>query len=101
MSWSKFAIVLPLTMLLIAIIDYRLGATAQHINGYEILRRSFAISWPEVTERYIVGQEYFGRAALPWSWFVWALEASLAIALVSGLVRLASSLMRVATEVAS
>lgn len=88
-------------MLVIAIIDYWLGATAEHINGYEILRRSFAPSLPEVSERYIFGQDFFGRGALAWSWLVWTLEATLAIGVLSGLVRFASGMMRMATEVAS
>jgi hypothetical protein len=77
-------------LFIIAIIDYGLGAEAQMLNGYEILRRTFAvplgINLSEVTSRYIFLQNEVGPFALVWAWalyILWGLVFAISIYLLA------------------
>jgi hypothetical protein len=71
----------PITVFLIAAIDYLMGEAASTLNGYEIIRRSLPAGiseyLPSVTPVYIIGQEFMGDWSLPWAWLLFMLWASL------------------------
>lgn len=82
----KSAFVLWLTvMLAIAMIDWFLGPTAEYLNAYEIVRRTFLPSLPQSSEQYLFGQERWGAWALLVGWFAWTIEATLAALLLKSL----------------
>ena len=64
---------------IIAVIDYLMGDAAQVLNGYEILRRTFAqpfnIGLPVASESYILLQEETAPFSLLWAWLLYVLWA--------------------------
>jgi hypothetical protein len=66
-------------MLVIVAVDFRLGAVADSLNAYEIVRRTFCRKLPCVSQRFVVGQDVLGGWALPVAWAVWLVEAGLAL----------------------
>jgi hypothetical protein len=64
-----------LTQAIILIVDFYLGPTAEYLNAYEILRRSFAPMLPHTSDRFLLGQDTLGRWTLVVGWLAWGLEA--------------------------
>lgn len=81
----------PVTMCIIALIDYFMGEAASTLNGYEIIRLSLpvdlAYAVPSVTHSYIIGQEQMGDWALAWAWLLYLLWAALWSALLCLFIR--------------
>jgi hypothetical protein len=79
MSWRLLLWLQLIAMAIIAIVDYLMGEVAQTLNGYEILRRTFAepigISLPKVTDSYILLQDRVEPFALAWAWLLYLLWA--------------------------
>lgn len=67
----------PCVLLTIVVVDYFLGATAEYLNAYEIVRLTFRDSWPATSERYLLGQDTLGRAALAVGWLAYLVEGAL------------------------
>lgn len=86
MTLRAVSIAFPIIMVAIVAIDYALGSTAEYLNAYEIVRRTFALPTPEVSETYVLGQEAAGRWALAWAWLLWLVESAVATALVMGII---------------
>ena len=82
---SSYGTALAAAMLLIIAIDYRLGPVADSLNAYEIVRRTFRLGLPLVSERFVVGQTRLGAWALPVAWVVWVVEANLGLLILRGL----------------
>lgn len=66
-------------------VDYFLGATAEYLNAYEIVRLSFARSLPMTSERYLLGQDRLGSVALGVGWMLYLLEGALVTTLIRAL----------------
>ena len=79
-SWKLSAIYFAAALAIIAVADYAMGDRAQGLNGYEILRRTFAaplgIDLPVRSERFVIRQEAFGGLALAWGWLLSLLWAA-------------------------
>ncbi len=86
----------PVAMCAIVLIDYRLGATAEYLNAYEIVRRTFADGLPETSERFLMYQDRLGKCALAVAWLAWAVEAWLASALLVGAWRAVAAVLHAA-----
>ena len=71
----------PVTMFIIALIDYLMGEAASTLNGYEIIRLSLPVDQadvlPSVTHSFIIGQEQMGDWALAWAWLLFLLWTAL------------------------
>ncbi len=65
--------------LLVAIvwIDWLLGSAAEYLNAYEVVRRSFATSWPEATDNFIWRSDHLGQGALTVAWVAFLIEGLL------------------------
>jgi len=78
-SWWLLLWLEILALAIIAVVDYRMGEAAQTLNGYEILRRSFALPFgiplPVVTENYILLQDAVAPFSLLWAWLLYLLWA--------------------------
>lgn len=76
-SWLRLSGIELFVLIIIAIVDYFLGAEAQTLNGYEILRRTFAVplgvNLPEVSSTYIFLQNEAGQFVLLWAWALYIL----------------------------
>ncbi len=72
----------------IVVIDAWLGPTAEYLNAYEIVRRTFPNTWPEVTPHYLFRGDRLGQAQLAVGWFAFLVEVLLAEGLVYGAFRL-------------
>lgn len=79
MSWWLLLWLELIAMVVIAIVDFLMGDAAQTLNGYEILRRTFAepigLPLPKVTDRYILLQDRVEPFALAWAWLLYLLWA--------------------------
>lgn len=67
--------------ILVIVVDYILGRTAEYLNAHEIMRRTFTPEKVPTANRYLFCQEYFGPFALLAGWILFLIEA-MAIALV-------------------
>lgn len=78
-SLKATGLILLFVMMVIAIVDYLMGTSAQALNGYEIIRRSLPdrLGLKEVTPVYILGQEQAGEWALAWAWLAYLCWAGL------------------------
>jgi|GEM_PF-428827 len=72
--WRRF-LGFCLVMLAMVGVDFLLGATAEYLNAYEVLRRTFDLPLPRCSERFVVGQDALGAAALAWGWLLWSAVA--------------------------
>ena len=76
-SWLRLSGIEFLVLIAITTIDYFLGSEAQTLNGYEIIRRTFAmpfgVNLPEVSNTYILFQDETGQFALVWAWALYIL----------------------------
>ena len=86
----RLFIAVAVVMGLIALVDYLLGATAEYLNAYELLRRTLAPGLPQVSERYVIGQQPLGRSALLVGWLLWFVEALLVERLLTSICWLAT-----------
>ena len=68
----------------IIVVDFWLGPTAEYLNAYEIVRRGLLPSLPQVSERFLVGAERFGRWLWPTAWVAFLVEAALLTCLFKG-----------------
>ena len=69
----------------IVLVDFALGARAEYLNAYEIVRRTFGLPLPATAETYVLGQEAAGRFSLAWAWALWIAEAAIVAGAFSGL----------------
>ncbi len=60
---------------LIFLVDWYLGPIAEHLNAYELVRRSLIPVLPHSSDRFLVGQDTLGQWALVVGWLAWGLEA--------------------------
>lgn len=68
----------------IALVDWQLGATAEYLNAYEVVRRTWAPCWPEAAQQFVWGESRWGRNALLVAWAAFLVEGLLAELLLYG-----------------
>ncbi len=85
-GWTPAVVLSGYVGILLAtvLIDWRLGATAEYLNAYELVRRTFASSWPEVSRHFLWGDSRLGHTALAVGWLAFLLEAAFAETLLYG-----------------
>jgi hypothetical protein len=78
-SLKTVGLLFLLILIVVAVIDYLMGTSAQALNAYEIIRRSLpeGLGLREVTPVYIIGQERAGDWALAWAWLAYLCWAGL------------------------
>jgi len=81
---SYLTIAVPLVALLIIAVDFHLGATAEYLNAYEIVRRTFQLPLPFTSDRYLMLQDHLGLWTLPVGWLMFLVEAVLIAGLLFG-----------------
>lgn len=60
----------------IVVVDLLLGATAEYLNAYELLRQAFGLDWPRRGECFLIGQARLGRMAIGVGLLAWWLEGA-------------------------
>jgi len=64
-------------LVVIIVVDYWLGPTAEYLNAYELVRRGLLPSLPQSSERFLFGAERFGSWLWPVAWAAFLVEAGL------------------------
>jgi len=77
MSGRSFRWLYPSTLLLIVLIDARLGSVAEYINAYELLRLSLGAERTTGAVTFVCGQHELGWFATPLAHGLWFSEGAL------------------------
>lgn len=82
----------------ITVVDYILGPTAEYLNAWEIIRRSFGLNTTlgqsPATEKFLFCQDFFGPLALPAGWVFFFLEGLVIAMIILGIILFARYVLR-------
>ena len=79
----------------IVLVDGWLGATAEYLNAYELLRQVLGLAWPARGEHYLLGQARLGALAPALATLAWLTEAAVVSLLLRWSVVVACVVVRV------
>lgn len=81
-------------LVLIAVVDWILGPTAEYLNAWEIVRITFLPDKTTGSTKFLFCQDYLGPWALPMGWIFFLVEGILIALIAYGLRLLARYLIR-------
>ena len=73
----------------IVLVDFGLGATAEYLNAYELVRQSLGLDLPRVADGFVVGQSSLGQLASALAWLAFLAEGALLSSVLTWLAGLA------------